>query len=152
MSHLFKGQPNCLGRKRWDGPWPAVSWKNGQRSEPTHTVTKCLVWHLWVENTHTLLLLCLIWMDFTASKTPAWKMCVKKPKCQRGGSWRETGGLGEKGNSLMEKRQYKVCVGGLPSLWEKYHSHIHSGLQDSPWHKHVGQTVTISVQSRPCGP
>ena len=27
VSHSFKGQPNCLGRKRWDGPWPAVSWK-----------------------------------------------------------------------------------------------------------------------------
>lgn len=59
---------------------------------------------------------------------------------------------GKKGNGLMEKRQYKVRVGGLPSLQEKYHSHTHSGSQDSLWHKHVGQTVTISVQSRPCGP
>ena len=44
--------------------------------EPTHTVTKRLVWHLGAEDTNTLLLLCLIWRDFSESKTPAWKVCV----------------------------------------------------------------------------
>lgn len=79
-------------------------------------------------------------------------MCAREPKKPMRMKLERERDRRKKGNGLMEKRQYKVSVGGLPSLQEKYHSHTHSGSQDSPWRKHVGQTMTISVQSRPRGP
>lgn len=116
-----------------------VSRDTSERRTPTHCFTFYSI---------------IILMDFSEkTKMPTIKKCVcRSQNANERGSWR--GRRRERTEMVFRgRRQYKVRVVCPPSLREKKnHSHSRPGSQDSQWHKHVGQTVTISVQSMPCGP
>lgn len=111
--------------------WPVASRELEKWSKVwahTHTETKRLVWHPRGEFTHTLLLLCLIWMDFSESRMAAWENVCKCSKIP------------------MRRRRREKSREGSGTHWGQgggYHGHV--GVV--PWHKHASQTVTMPVAS-----
>lgn len=80
-----------------------------RRFEATRTDAGCLVSHLrWAKHPH------FASSEWILCETPAWKTCVQLPK------------------SLMLKIQFKVSLGGLPSLQEQYFLSLPLWLQGIP--------------------